>query len=194
MQHHQVRRNVGQRILLIIALLMLVPVGLAFGLFPLLKTQPYQSVEEIDPAQVDSLRVFFLNRTELDGGEDIGPYFAAEEDYAKLLAPLVAVPRVEDYQSARGPWLGELRIRTKVGRRATIRLYWQRNPVKSTVLDAIGATAGGLLIERANSVPVYSPGAYQLRFQIGDERYEGGNILELIQAAQSAESRGVKAQ
>ena len=133
---------------------------------PLLQEQPFDSVDELDPENIKSLRVYFLNRKELDGGDDIGPYFAAEEDYAKLLAPLRHVSEVEQFQDTRGVWLGEYRVRTKTGRKGTIKLYWVKTP-----LDPPSAPA-------------------RLRFQIGPHKYEGGTAAAIIAAANEAAARG----
>lgn len=133
---------------------------------PLLQEQPFDSVDELDAANIKSLRVYFLNRKELDNGDDIGPYFAAEEDYAKLLAPLRNVPEVSEFQDARGVWLGEVRVRTKTGRKGTIKLYWVKTP-----LDLPTAPA-------------------RLRFQIGPHKYEGGTATAIVAAASEAAPRG----
>lgn len=156
----------GRRVAVAVFLLMLIPVLAAALVFPALRTQPFGSVAEIEPAEIKSLAVRLLNRTELDGGPDIGPYTAAAEDYAKLLEPLKAVPAVEGYVDARGPWLGEYRVLLLNGRKATIRLYWHRDP------------------KAPSAAPV------TLRFQIGDKTFAGGTAAALIAAVTECEGRG----
>lgn len=146
--------------------LLLVMAVVATIVIPLLQEQPFDSVDELDPENIKSLRVYFLNRKELDGGDDIGPYFAAEEDFAKLLAPLRKLPEVQDFQDTRGVWLGEYRVRTKTGRKGTIKLYWVKTP-----LDPPSAPA-------------------RLRFQIGPHKFEGGTAVAIITAANEAATRG----
>jgi len=146
--------------------ILLVMALVATIVIPLLQEQPFDSVDELDPANIKSLRVYFLNRKELDGGDDIGPYFAAEEDYAKLLAPLRNISEVEQFQDARGPWLGEYRVRTKTGRKGTIKLYWVKTPLDPPLASA------------------------RLRFQIGPHKYEGGTAEAIIAAANEAAPRG----
>lgn len=155
--------------LLIAGAVLLLLLALVVGatiVVPLMLEQPFDSADQLDPADIKSLRVYFLNRKELDGGEDVGPYFAAEEDYAKLLAPLKNVPEVEGFEDARGPWLGEFRVRTKSGRKGTIKLYWVKTP------------------QDPPSAPA------RLRFQIGPHKYEGGTAAAVIAAAEAAAPRG----
>jgi hypothetical protein len=156
----------GKWITLFIVLFVL-PLVLYFGvmlvLIPLVSEQPFDSADELTPENIKSLRVYFLNRGELDDGPDIGPYFAAPEDYAALLAPLKAVPEVSDFEGTRGVWLGEYRIRLKSGRRDTIKLYWLK-----TTPDAVA----------------------KLRFQIGPHKFEGGTAAAVIKAAVDAAPRG----
>ena len=113
--------GVGRRVTLLALSLMLLPVGLAVCLFPLLAGSPFHAVESIDPAMVASLRVFVLNRAELDGGPDVGPFVARPDDVAGLLAPLTRLTALPaPPEAARGPWLGEYRIRTTDNRRAAV--------------------------------------------------------------------------
>jgi hypothetical protein len=156
----------GMRIALVVFLLMLIPVLSAALIFPAFNSQAFNSVGEIDPAQIKWLTVRLYNRAELDGGGDVGPYYASSEDYAKLLAPLESVPAVEEFVGARGPWLGEYRVMMTNGRRATIKLYWQRRP------------------QDPPTAPV------KLRFQVGDHRYEGGTAAEVTTVAVECETRG----
>jgi hypothetical protein len=155
------------RWLTLLLMLLVLPLVLYFGvmlvLIPLLSEQPFESADELTPENIKSLRVYFLNRRELDDGPDIGPYYAAPEDYATLLAPLKAVPEVSDFEGTRGVWLGEYRVRLKSGRRDTIKLYWLR-----TTPDAVA----------------------KLRFQIGPHKFEGGTAAAIIQAAADADPRG----
>jgi hypothetical protein len=167
------RPRTGRRVALVVLLvvLLLVPVvyGLALLVASLLQGQPFDSPAELTPETVRSLRVHLLNRKELDGGEDVGPYHAAEEDYARLLAPLKAATEVGSYPDARGPFLGEYRVVLKNGRKGTIRLYWSRPP-------GVG--------------PDNKPHAARLRFQIGQHLYEGAATDELVRAAEESAPRG----
>ena len=146
--------------------LLLVPLLASALVFPLISQIPYQTVGEIAPADIRWLSVRLLNRTELDGGEDVGPFYAAPEDFAALLAPLKQVPEAEPFPDARGPWLGEYRVMRKDGRRITIRLYWQRSALARPTSPA------------------------KLRFQLGSRMFEGGSTSEVIAVAEAAQSRG----
>lgn len=157
--------RVVRRIVLFSLAFLLVPVGLIFLVFPYLLDEPFTSVDDLDPAKVRSLRVHLLNRTELDGGADVGPFHAAAADFAGLLAPVRAVPEVPDFPNARGPWLGEFRVLTTDGRRGRIRFYWVRDP------------------HHPSDPP-------RLRFQIGGTKFEGGRVADVIAAAEAAEPRG----
>ncbi len=159
--------HVTRRIVLYVLAFLLVPVVLAVGLFPYLLDEPFSSVDDLDPAKIRSLRVYLLNRGELDGGEDIGPYYAAESDFPSLLKPLREVPEVQEFPNARGPWLGEYRILTQDGRRGRIRFYYVR--------------PGG-----NREAPA------RLRFQIGDKKFEGGRADTIVQAAEAAREHRIR--
>ena len=62
---------------------LLLPLAVAFVLVPLLLEQPFESAEEIDPAAVKQLRVFVLNRKELDGGRNGQPRVCFEISIAR---------------------------------------------------------------------------------------------------------------
>jgi hypothetical protein len=179
------RKRTGLWIALGVLLVLLLPVGLATLLFPLLQGQPFESPGEIRPEAIESLRVFLLNRRELDGGADVGPYFAAESDYDALLAPIQAVPWVADFPDARGPWLGEYRIVTKDGRKGTIRFYWTA-PLPLPAMPPVRLTLG------QNEITVLPAltWPHRLRFQIGPNKFEGGDTASLIRAAEACASRG----
>lgn len=161
------RPNSKAKWITLFVVLLALPLVLYFGvmlvLIPLLSEQPFESADELTPENIKSLRVYFLNRGELDDGPDIGPYFAAPEDYAALLAPLKAVPEVSDFEGTRGVWLGEYRVRLKSGRYSPIRLYWLK-----TTPDAVA----------------------KLRFQIGPHKFEGGTAEAIVKAAEAAAPRG----
>ncbi|HVK09018.1 MAG TPA: hypothetical protein VM597_09605 [Gemmataceae bacterium] len=163
----------GKKLALVIlmAVLLLVPVvyGLALLGAALLQGQPFESPAELTPENVQSLRAHLLNRRELDSGEDVGPYYAAAEDYERLLAPLKAAAEVGPYPDARGPFLGEYRVVLKNGRKGTIRLYWSRLPG--------GGTAD-------------KPPVARLRFQIGEHLYEGAAAADVIRAVEESAARG----
>jgi len=154
-----------KKLLLFLGLILLVPVALLFLVFPLLMEQPFDSVEQLKTENIRSLRVQILNRSQIDGGDDLGPFLADPADYAMLLAPLSAVPTIADYPDARGPWIGDYRILTNNGRRGTIKFYFHK--LTPTAVPA-------------------------LRFQIGQIKYEGGQAQTIIDAARTASARGVK--
>jgi hypothetical protein len=160
--------RMGRRIAVITFFLLFIPVVTAALVFPALSQGPFASADDIDPAKLKWLSVRLFNRTELDGGVDIGPYYAAADDYAGLLAPLRGAAPVDGFAEARGPWLGEYRMRTTDGRPATVRLYWHRRPQ-----DPPTALA-------------------RVRFQVGGKWFEGGPAAAVIAAADAAAARGTK--
>jgi len=180
-----------RRLVVGVLLVLLVPLVLAFVLFPLLQEQPFDAVGDIDPTAVQSLRVFVLNRKELDGGEDVGPYLAAAEDYTALLAPLREAREVPTFPDARGPWLAEYRVLLTSGRRGTIRLYWSRPSGTWKGGPALAAAGGTAALGEAATAGHVPP--VVLRFQIGSRKYEGGTAIELIRAAETAAARGTSA-
>jgi hypothetical protein len=172
--------RVGRRVtLLALSLAVLLPVGLAVVVFPLLAGDPFDSPDAIDPAAVKSLEVRVLNRKELDGGEDIGPYFARPADVPALLAPLRGLTPLDAKPAVVGPWLGEYRIRTTGGRRGTVRFYWHRTTPHA---DAAMAVTGAAVLRR----PELVPGAFGLRVQVGGRWFEGGQPLAVVAAALTA--------
>lgn len=171
-----------------VLVVLLLPLTVAFVLVPLLLEQPFESAEEIDPAAVKTLRVFVLNRKELDGGRDVGPYLAAAADYPALLAPLREAHEVASFPDARGPWLAEYRVLLKSGRKGTIRLYWSRPQGGWAGAPAFAAAGGGAAVAGATEARHVPP--VTLRFQIGPRRYEGGSAAGLIRAAEVAAERG----
>jgi hypothetical protein len=156
------RPHTGRKLALVVLVLVPLVVGLALAGIYLLQGAPFESPAELTTDNVQSLRVHLLNRKELDGGDDVGPYLAAPEDYERLLALLKAVPEVEQFPDARGPWLGEFRIVLKNGRKGTIRLYWVKPPTAPA----------------------------RLRFQIGEHKFEGGTAESVIRAAEESAARG----
>jgi hypothetical protein len=173
-----------------VLVVLLLPAVVAFVLVPLLLEQPFESAEEIDPAAVKQLRVFVLNRKELDGGRDVGPYLAAAEDYPALLAPLREAHEVTSFPDARGPWLAEYRVLLTSGRKGTIRLYWSRPQGGWAGAPAFAAAGGGAAVTAAAEARQVPP--VTLRFQIGPRKYEGGSATGLIRAAEAAAERGTR--
>jgi len=161
----QLRPSHTKKLLLFLGVIMLVPLALLFLVFPLLSEQSFDSAEQLKPEAISSLRVQILNRSKIDGGDDIGPFLADPADFAALLAPLTTVPSVENYPDAVGPWFGDYRIVTNDGRRGTIKFYYHmRTP---------------------ESIPA-------LRFKIGQVQYEGGRAQRVVDAAKAASGRGSK--
>ncbi len=144
------------------ALTLLVPVLMVFVIFPWLAEQAFQSVEEIDPEQVDVLRVQLLNHPE--GKEDVGPVEMHRDDFAKLLKTIAGAEKVNEIPPA--TWMGEYRVRFKDDRRGTIRLYWQKqNP----------------------NVPE-SPATIWMK--IGTGKYKAGEALSVYKVAEECAPRG----
>ena len=153
----------GPKIVLGLVAVMALPLVLIFAVFPLVRTQSFAHVEDLDPANVASLRVHLLNRQGIDGGPDIGPFYAAAADTATLLDALRAVPEVPEFEGADGPWLGEFRVLTKDGRHGTVRFYWQP--------------------------PYRRDGEPVLRYKIGERQFEGGDLKGLIALIEAAAGR-----
>ena len=162
---HPPRPKYGLKIVLLTLLILCIPVVLVLGVFPLLNEQAFESVDELAPENIQSLQVQIHNRVEIDGGEPIRLYYADEADFAMLLEPLKAVPEVDNYPDAQGPWLGEYRIVTKSGRKGTIRFYWTKRPQDP-------------------------PTAIRLRFKIGTHKFEGGSVQSIIDIARVCQPRG----
>lgn len=144
------------------ALTLLVPVLMIFVIFPWLAEQAFQSVEEINPDDVEVLRVQLLNHPQ--DQPDVGPVNMNPDDFPKLFKAISGAEKVNEIPAA--TWLGEYRVRFKDGRRGTIRLYWQRqNPSNS------------------GSVPV-------IWMKIGSGKYRGGEVLDLFKIATECAPRG----
>jgi hypothetical protein len=153
-----------RRVLLLMVPVLAVPAFLALVLFPMLGETTFDTIGELDPAEIKTLCVHVLNRDGLDDGPEIDPYIADPADYAALLKPLLAVPEAPNgFANARGPWLGEYRVVLKSGRKGRVRFYWSK--------------------------PVSAPAAV-LRFQIGPHEFEGGSATALLAAATAAQKRG----
>ena len=163
--HLRMPPRYARRILLFMVPVLLTPVLLAVCLFPLLREEAFDSIDELRPENISTFRVQIQNRKEIDGGEPIDLFYVAESDYESLLLPLFEVPEAKAYAGARGPWLGEYRVVTKEGRTGRVRLYWT-TPTRG-------------------AEPV-------LRFRIGPKEFEGGAALTVVNAAKIAESRGRK--
>lgn len=167
------RKTVALIVFAVVLLLIPAVYGLALLGIYLLQGQAFDSPAELTPENIRSLRVHLLNRKELDGGEDVGPYYAAAEDYEKLLAPLKGAAEVGSYPGTRGPFLGEYRVVLKSGRKGTIKLYWSQP-------RGIGP---------GDAVPLA-----RLRFQIGEHLYEGAHegaaAGDVVRAAEESAAQG----
>lgn len=162
------RQRRGWRIIQMVLVILLLPLLAIQFIFPLFTSQPFNSVDELDPNEIKWLKVSVFNRDDLDGGDDVGPYYADPDDFDQLLKPLRGLIEVEPFTDARGPWLGEYRVMLKNGRRNTIRLYWHSAPDPSLPPDA----------------PVW------IRMQIGRHYFQGGTVRALLEATTDAEPRG----
>lgn len=163
--HLRMPPRYARRLILFMVPVMLTPVLLAVCLFPLLREEAFESIDELRLENVSTFQVQIQNRKELDGGDSIDLFYVAEADYAMLLQPLLEASEVKGFADARGPWLGEYRVVTKEGRAGRVRLYWTT--------------------PRRGGEPV-------LRFKIGTKEYEGGTAMAVVTAARVAESRGRK--
>lgn len=186
------RSPIVWRLLGLLAIILTLPFLLMFGLFPLLQGRPFNSVAELDPAQIARLEVRLYNRTELDEGDDVGPYIAAPQDYERLLQPLREVPTVPEFSGATGPYLGEYRIVLKNGRKGTIYFYWVPTPGESALSVGFGSLAGSAGWSHAASQGDLPAPAARLRFKIGSNKYEGSSTKAIIAAAEAAARNGVK--
>lgn len=122
----------------------------------------FESVDQLDPARIESIRVFVINRP--DGGPDIGGptrkgIQISREDFGKVLDPLRHAERVS---KERGVWLGQMTVKLADGRGQPIYLY------------------------RARSAP---DGPWVLRFKIGRLQYEAGPVDELVRVLTECEPR-----
>jgi hypothetical protein len=121
----------------------------------------FESVDQLEPGQIRSIRAFVLNRP--DGGPDIGDRKGGMEitggDLEKVLAPLRHAARID---KERGVWLGQITVKLADGRGQTIMLHRaQPDPQKPWVL----------------------------RFKIGTFQYEAGPVSELIEVLSACEGR-----
>lgn len=145
---------------LILLLTLLFAAGLVTAALMVLKPA-FESVDQLDPAQIRSMRAFILNRP--DGGPDVGDRKGGtevrREDYEKVLAPLRHAERVN---TERGVWLGQITVKLADGRGQTILLYRaQPDPRKPWVL----------------------------RFKVGQHQYEAGPVSDLVAALAASEGR-----
>jgi len=168
-------------IVAIVLLLLLVPLGVIFLIFPWLSQPAFRSVDEIDSAQVESLRVQLLNHP--TSKEDVGPINMAPRDFARLFEPLRNAEKVDIQPAA--PFAGEYKVRFKDGSRGTIRLRWVREAFDySTPIAALVGTAG----EEMGNPPQWR---YAVYMQVGNEKYRAKvDMLTLYELAKECESRG----
>jgi len=165
----------------IVLLLLLVPVGVMFCIFPWLSQQAFKSVDEIDATQVETLGVQLLNHPE--GREDVRPIQMAREDFDRLLEPLRHAEKVEVQPAA--PFAGEYKVRFKDGRRGTIRLRWAREAVD---LSPPFAAVVGSTAEQFGITPRWR---YVVYMQVGSEKYRAKcDALALFELAKECEARG----
>lgn len=142
-------------------LTLLVPVFMLFVVFPWLEEPAFQSVDEINPADVEVLRVQLFNHPQ--GKDDVGPVEMSSDDFPILLAALSRAEKVDKIPPK--TLFGEYRVRFKDSRRGTIRLYWQKaNP------------------NQADSAVIW--------IVIGRNKYRAGGVLELYKLAGECATRG----
>jgi len=167
----------------IVLLLLLVPVVFIAFIFPWLSQPAFRSVDEIDPAQIESLSVQLLNHPA--GLEDVRPTKMNPQDFAKLLEPLRNAERIDVQPPA--AFNGEYKVRFQDGRRGTIRLRWARDAFDySTPIAAVVGSAG----EQFGNPPRWR---YTVYMQVGSEKYRAKvDALSLFQLAKECEPRGVK--
>ena len=172
----------------LVSLIVLGAVGLGFALYYLLPGQGVANLDDLNPDEIRSFRVYFLNRKELDEGDDIGPYLASRADYDKLLQPLRELESVAEFPNAKGPWLGEYRILLKNGRKSTIKIYWARPSESRAMLPAFGAVSGSTALIVGQYSRHLPP--TQIRAQIGPNKSMGYGALHLVELAEEAARRG----
>ena len=190
MDQRPIPKPMGRLIGCIVSLIVLGAIGLGFALYYLLPGQAVNSIDELDTASIKSFRVYFLNRKELDEGDDIGPYFASPADYDTLLKPLRSLEEVDDFPNAKGPWLGEYRIGMKNGRNATIKIYWSRPAGGQEMLAPFGSLTGSAAAINAQYSKHIPPA--ELRIQIGPYKAMGGSAMDLVQRAEECAPRGTQ--
>jgi hypothetical protein len=178
------------KIVIGLAIIMTIPFVLFFGLFPLILGRPFESIEEIDVEQIKQLDVRLYNRTDLDNGDDVGPYFASPTEYDRLFKPLLAAVEVEQFNGARGPWLGEYRILLKNGRKGTVRFFWSPAQTESDVALALGSALSCPPVVLAGLKGQIPPPEPQLRFEIGQRKYIAGTTSEFIRVCMKGQQTG----
>jgi hypothetical protein len=176
------------KIVLMVLAFLLVPITLTLVVFPLLSESSLTRISDVSADDVVWMNIRMLNREELDGGTDIWPFKVAPEDYEPILEVLREVPEVQEFQGTRGPWLGEIRLRTRSGNDSTIRMYWLRTASAQRAVPAMEALMGEAAARYATMM-LHAP-VPTLRFQINNHLFEGQGVARLIQVTTEAESRG----
>jgi hypothetical protein len=140
--------------LIAVPLLLLVVIPVAMTISAMTAKPAFETVAglPIDDISRFEVRLYNLkdsvNRERKD--DDIGPYVAKPDSYAKLLAPLTNADPVDDLPPK--AFLGEYRIRLKDGRRQVIRLSFV-------------AAEGG---------------PKQLAFKIGTKAFRAGSVPDFV--------------
>lgn len=176
--------------LILTAVFVTVPL-LVFAAFYLwLNQTSFASVDEVNPAELEGVRVQLLNlprgpqnRPDVVAGAewvradennsahadpDIGPVDLIRPDFDLILAPLRNATPLEASQWPACPFLGEIKVRYTDGRKGTVRLYW--------ALDRPG--------DPDSPARVY--------MTVGPNKYRACPLKELRTAAEAAASRGTK--
>jgi hypothetical protein len=181
MEPPPLRKTNVKLIAAIVLLLLFVPVGFIFCVFPWLSQPAFLSVDEIDPAKVESLGVQLLNHP--GGAEDVRPISMNPQDFDKLLEPLRNAERIDVQPPA--AFNGEYKVRFQDGRRGTIRLRWARDAYDyATPIAAVVGSAG----EQFGNPPRWR---YTVYMQVGNEKYRAKvDALTLFAVARECEPRG----
>ena len=168
-------------IILVILGMIAVPTVMLVFVFPWLSQSAFQSVDEIDVAQVDTIRIQFLNHPNRKA--DVDPVYLANEDFDTVLEPLRRAESVTVIPPS--AHLGEYRIRFKDGRRGTIRLTWlQENRGQE---NALASLTGAAAMENG-----FVPPKYTVYFKIDSKMYKAGHAMELFNLGYRLAERGHK--
>lgn len=182
------RKKINPAVLLVVAAVIVTLPLLAFaGIFLLVNRTSFDSVDELDAKQLESVRVQLLNlprgaqnRPDTDAAvrpdedtrrhadPDVGPANLTREDFGPMLQPLRNAERLDPADWPAAVFTGEIRVRYTDGRGGTVRLY--RYPEK---------------VSDPNSPEV-------VYFKVNSNLYRGGTLKELRTTAEACAGRALK--
>jgi len=178
-------RKVNAAVLLILAtVLITLPILLFLGVFLWLNQNAFTAVDEIVPAELDSVRIELKNLASrtvdrpdhttndantLDRTDpDVTPTYMMRPDFVNVLAPLREATEIELMQWPASAYLGKYEVKYKDGRGGTIMLYW------ATVTHG------------AQDSPA------EVWMKIGPKRYRACSLKELRTVVEECATRGTK--